>query len=85
MRRSALQRHAQTLLEHELRRARGRLAVLPSEGRRSVEDASSGVTAALVDALLDEARKEPVLAQALGSIYGPEQGWDPPAALWVAD
>jgi hypothetical protein len=85
MRRSALQRHARTVLDHELRRARGRLAGLPDEGRRSVEDASSRVTAALVDALLDEASNEPVLAQALASIYGPERTWQPRAALWVAD
>jgi hypothetical protein len=85
MRRDALRRHAQAVLEHELRRARGRLAGLPDEGRRSVEDASSQVTAALVDALLAEARRETPLAQALESIYGPEQRWDPRAALWVAD
>jgi hypothetical protein len=85
MRRSALQRHAQSVLDHELRRARRRLAVLPEEGRRSVEDASSRVTAAVVDGLLEEASKEPLLAQALASIYDAERTWQPRTALWVAD
>jgi hypothetical protein len=85
MRRDALRRHAQAMLEHELRRAQGRLAQLPADGRRSVEEASSRVTAALVDALLAEAPREPALAEALASIYGRERRWDPPAALWVAD
>jgi hypothetical protein len=85
MRRGALQRHAQVLLEHELRRAHGRLAALEGDGRRSVEDTSSRVTAALVDALLAEARREPALAEALASIYGHERTWDLPAALWVGD
>jgi len=85
MRRDALRRHAQAVLEHELGRAHGRLAGLPDEGRRSVAEASSRVTAALVDALLAEARREPALAEALASIYGHERRWDPRAALWVAD
>jgi len=50
-----------------------------------VEEASSRVTAALVDTLLDEARHEPALAQALVSIYGGELAWEPRAVLWVAD
>jgi hypothetical protein len=85
MRDSALERHARSVLDHELRRARGRLAALPSEGRRSVEDASSGVTAALVEALIEEARNEPALAEALAAIYGHGRTWEPRAALWVAD
>jgi hypothetical protein len=85
MRRDALQRHAQAVLQHELRRAQSRLAALPDDSRRSAEDASSQVTSSLVDALLAEARREPALAQALESIYGPERRWDPRAALWVAD
>lgn len=85
MRRSAVYRHARTVLEHELRRAHGRLAALPGDGGRSVEDASSRVTFALVEALIEEARNEPALAQALASIYGHERTWEPRAALWVAD
>ena len=85
MRRDALHRHAQAVLQHELRRAQSRLAALPDDGRRSVEDASSRVTSSLVDALLAEAGREPALAQALESIYGHERRWDPRAALWVAD
>jgi hypothetical protein len=85
MRRSALHRHARAVVEHELGRARGRLATLPREGRRSVEDASFRVSAALVEALLDEAREEPALARALASIYGYERTWEPRTPLWVAD
>jgi len=80
MRRSVLQRHARAVLEQELRRAHGRLSALPGDGPRSVEDASSRVTAALVDALLEEAGNEPVLAQALASIYGYEPTPEPRAA-----
>jgi hypothetical protein len=85
MRRSAFQRHARAVLEHELHRARGRLATLPLERRRAVESTSSRVTAALVETLLEEARHEPALAQALVSIYGHERTWEPRAALWLAD
>lgn len=80
MRRSVLRRHARAVLEHELRRAESRLAALPGDGRRSVEDTSSRVTAALVEALLEEAGSEPVLAQALASIYGDERAFEPQAA-----
>jgi hypothetical protein len=80
MRRSVLQRHARAVLEHELRRAHGRLSGLPGDGRRSVEDASSRVTAALVEALLEEAGNEPALARALASIYGYERTPEPRAA-----
>jgi hypothetical protein len=85
MKRSALHRHANAVLRHELRRARGRLAALPAEGRCSVEEVSSQVTGALVEALLDQARREPALAQALVTIYGHERTWEPQAPLWVAD
>jgi hypothetical protein len=85
MRRSALQRHARSVLELELRRARGRLERLPGGQRRAVEETSSRVTAALVEVLLEEARSEPALARALVSIYGDERAWEPRAVLWVAD
>ena len=85
MRRSTVHRHARAVLEHELRRARGRLAALPGERRQVVEEVSARITAALVQTLLDEARHEPVLARALVSIYGHEPDWEPRAVLWVAD
>jgi hypothetical protein len=85
MTRETLALHAQAVLEHELGRAHGRLATLPDEGRRSVEQASAEVTAALVDTLLREAGREPTLADALASIYEPDRRWDGRAALWVAD
>ena len=85
MSRDACHRHARAVLEHELRRARRRLDELPDERRSAVEGVSSRVTAALVETLLEEARREPALARALVSIYGDERAWDPRAALWVAD
>jgi len=85
MSRDACHRHARAVLEHELGRARGRLDELPDERRRAVEGVSSRVTAALVEALLEEARREPALARALVSIYGDQGAWDPRAVLWVAD
>jgi hypothetical protein len=85
MRRDVLRRHARAVLEHELRRAQGRLGALPDDARRTVEEASWSVTGALVDALLAEARSEPAVAEALASIYGPTGRWDHRAALWVAD
>jgi hypothetical protein len=85
MRRSALHRHAHAVLRHELKRAHGRLAALPADARCSVEEVSSQVTDALVEVLLEEARREPALAQALVTIYGHERTWEPQAPLWVAD
>ena len=77
--------HAQAILEHELRRARKRLAQLP-EGRRStLEDEAARVVAALVDAVIDESRREPALARALASIYGAEAAWEPRVVSWAAD
>jgi hypothetical protein len=85
MRRSTFHRHARAVLDHELWRARGRLAALPRERRRAVEEASSRFTAELVETLLEEARHEPVLEHALVSIYGHEPVWEPRAVLWSAD
>jgi hypothetical protein len=67
-------RHAEAMLDFELRRARGRLAALPDERRLAVEELSAHVAAALVDGVLDQARSEPSLAQALASIYGGPRG-----------
>ena len=81
----AFHRHAQAVLEHELLRGRKRLAGLP-EGRRSaLEEAMARVVAAMVDSVLEESRREPALARALGSIYAPEPPWEPRVPSWAAD
>jgi hypothetical protein len=67
---TAFHRHARSVLDHELRRARGTLAALPSDRRVAVEELTVRVTTALVDGVFEQARGEPALAQALGSIYG---------------
>ena len=81
----ALRRHAQAVLEQELRRARKRLAELPDERCRAFEETTARVVAAVVDSVLDEARREPALARALASIYGPEPAWEPGVVSWAAD
>jgi hypothetical protein len=77
--------HAQAILEHELRRARKRLAQLPEDGRSGVEEEIARVVAALVDAVIEESRREPSLARALASIYGLEPAWEPRVVSWAAD
>ena len=67
----ALHRHAEIVVEHELRRARRRLAGLPPNRRGEVEELALRVAKELVDAVLDQARQDPILEQALRSIYGP--------------
>jgi hypothetical protein len=81
----AFHHHAQVVLEHELLRARKRLEELPEEGRSAVEEAAAGIVAALVDFVLEESRREPVLARALGSIYGQEPAWEPRVVSWASD
>jgi hypothetical protein len=66
----AFHRHAQAVLDNELHRARGRLAALPSDRRLAVENVTGRVAAALVEGVLEQARYEPSLAEALASIYG---------------
>ena len=68
----AFHRHAQAVLDHELLRARKRLVDLPEERRVALEEETARVVAAVVDSVLEESRREPALARALGSIYGPE-------------
>ena len=80
-----LHRHAQAVLERELLRARKRLADLPDDGRSAVEETSARVVAAVANAVLDESRREPALARALTSIYGPEPAWEPKVFSWAAD
>jgi hypothetical protein len=43
------------------------------------------VIAAVVDSMVEEARREPSLAQALASIYGVEPGWEPRLVSLAAD
>ena len=81
----ALHRHARAILEHELVRARKRLAELPEERRPALEEASARVVAAVVDSVLEESRREPALARALDSIYGREPAWEPRALSWASD
>jgi hypothetical protein len=66
----AFQCHAQIVLDHELRRARGALAALPDDRRLAVEESTVRVTTALVDGMVEHARGEPSLAEALSFIYG---------------
>jgi len=81
----AFHRHAQAVLEHELLRPRRRLAELPEERRSALEDVTARVVAAVVDSVLEESRREPALARALGSIYGPEPAWEPRVFSWATD
>jgi hypothetical protein len=81
----AFHHHAQAVLEHELLRARRRLGELPEERRSALEDVTARVVAAVVDSVLEESRREPALARALGSIYGPEPAWEPRVVSWAAD
>jgi hypothetical protein len=77
--------HAQAILQHELQRARKQLAQLPDDRRSAVEEETARVVAALVDAVMEESRREPSLARALASIYGPEPAWEPRVVAWAAD
>jgi hypothetical protein len=81
----AFHRHAQTVLDHELRRARGRLTALSREQRLTVEEVSARVAAALVDGVLERARVEPTLAGALASIYDAEPSREPDAMPCTSD
>jgi hypothetical protein len=81
----AFHRHAEAVLDHELRRARGRLAVLPPARRSAVEDLSARVAFALVACVLEQARDDPCLAQALCSIYGAESMLEERAVPCPAD
>ena len=84
-RRDRAHSHAQTILEHELQRGRKQLAQLPEDRRSAVEEETARIVAALVDAVIEESRREPSLAQALASIYGPEPAWEPRVVSWATD
>jgi glutamyl-tRNAGlu reductase-like protein len=81
----ALRDHAEAILEHELGRAHKSLASLPEKRRLALEAEAARVVAAVVDSMLEEARREPSLAQALASIYGREPAWEPRLVSWAAD
>ena len=81
----ALHRHAEIVVEHELRRARRRLAGLPPNRRGEVEELALRVANELVDAVLDQARQDPILEQALRSIYGPAMARELRALSCVSD
>ena len=63
--RDALQAHAETLVDAELRR-------VPQGQREQLREVCREVAAAVADGVLDDARHEPRLAAALLSIYGPQ-------------
>ncbi|MBA3735955.1 MAG: hypothetical protein H0W90_12310 [Actinobacteria bacterium] len=81
----AFHRHAEIVVDHELRRARGRLAMLSHDRRGEVEQLALRVATELVDGVLDQARREPILEQALRSIYGPGMSWEQRALQCVSD
>ena len=81
----AFHRHAQVVLDNELRRARGRLTEIPVERRLVVEEVSARVSEAVVDAVLRHAHDEPSLAQALVAIYDREPVPELRAVSCVAD
>ena len=81
----AFHRHAEIVVEHELRRARRRLAGLPHNRRGEVEELALQVAIGLVDAVLDQARQDPTLEQALRSIYGPTMARELRAVSCVSD
>jgi F0F1-type ATP synthase membrane subunit b/b' len=83
--RRALHDHARAILDHELRRARKGLAKLPEERRSALEYEAARVIAAVVDSMIEEARREPSLGRALASIYGIEPGWEPRLVSLAAD
>jgi hypothetical protein len=58
---------------------------LPDDRRLAVEEETSRIVAALVNAVIEESRREPSLARALASIYGPEPAWEPRVVSWAAD
>jgi hypothetical protein len=81
----AVHRHAQELVEWELRRAHRSLQALQPERRRAVEQAVATVASALAQGLVDGARREPEVARALVSIYAAEAVWERPALPCPSD
>jgi hypothetical protein len=71
-----LRDHAAAVLADELTRRRSAFTSLTAASRSAVERACVQAVAAAVQAVLDEALREPLLTTALWSIYGSE----PPGA-----
>jgi hypothetical protein len=68
---SAFRLHADAVLERELRRGRGRWSAVAPERRDEVEQVVIRVSEAVVEGVLEQARDEPLLAQALLSMPWP--------------
>ena len=81
----AFHRHAELVVEHELRRARRRLAGIPHNRRGEVEELALRVAIEVVDGVLEQARQDPILEQALRSIYGPSMAREWRALSCVSD
>jgi len=79
--RDAFHEHSEAVLAREL----AQLKELPPDRRRRVERACAVVAAAVVEGILDEARREPRLAAALASIYGPEPPARSTLSPWPAE
>jgi hypothetical protein len=77
----AFHRHAQSVLSCELQRLKH---LSPGE-RARVERVSATVVVAAVERILEEARGEPRLAEALASIYQPERKARSTLPAWPAE
>lgn len=71
--------HARLVAVGQLERANGRLAGLRPEQRRAVEDLAVTLAQQIADLLLEEGRRNHLVAAALDSIYS-TNGLPPPEA-----
>ena len=76
---------ARHVILEKVRRARRRLAGLPPNRRGEVEELVLRVASELVDGVLDQARQDPILGEALRSIYGSAMGRELRAFSCVSD
>jgi hypothetical protein len=72
--------HARLVAAGQLERANGRLADLGPEQRRAVEDLVVTLAQRIADLLLDEGRRNQLVAAALDSIYSTTAFPPPPEA-----
>jgi hypothetical protein len=77
---AALDAHARTVLAGELERRRALLRSLSPSSRAAVERVAQQTLAGLTTAILEHAARDPELAAALESIYGPRRSNLAPAA-----
>jgi hypothetical protein len=61
--------HARLLSDEQLRRLEGRLSRLPLEDRVAVDELARSVALEVAETLLEEARRDRRVADALASIY----------------